>query len=322
MNIRFGILGAARIAPAAIVRPVTANRRTSLAAVASRTPEHARRFAEQHGIPTAHSSMEALLEDDTVDACYIALPNSEHTAWAIRALEAGKHVLVEKPAARNEAEAERLAAAAASADRVCMVGFHNRHHAFFAQVRELLPTIGTLESVTSRFHINLERRDDIRLDYELGGGALMDLGCYELQFLRALIGVEPAVIDAEYVPADDDRVDQRMDAHLQYGTVRASISSALFEPEESQRVHFRGSQGDLIVDGFVLPHRGNRIHLAVPGARHDHHAPTERTTYDDQLTRFIAAIHHDRGFSTTPAESVGIMRDIDAIYLAAGLPLR
>lgn len=322
MNIRFGMLGAATIAPAALVRPVRAHRQTTLGAIASRTPEHAAAFAAEHQIPRVHRRMEDLLADDEIDAVYIALPNSLHTEWAIKALDAGKHVLLEKPAARNEAEAARLAERAARSDRVCMVGFHYRYHELFAEVRELLPAIGTLQSVQTQFHFHLSDRTNIRYNYSLGGGALMDLGCYELHFLRALIAAEPEVLDAEYSPADDDRVDQRMDAKLRFGSVEASISSSFVDPEPSQRAHFRGSEGELIVDGFVKPHEGNRIHVVAPGIRHDHRANMERTTYDEQLARFVSAVHHDREFSTTAAESVALMHDIDAIYLAAGLPLR
>lgn len=328
MNIRIGILGTARIAPEAIVRPASRNRSTTVTAVANRSPERARGFAKTHKIATVHESFQDLLADDDIDAVYISLPNSQHAYWTRRALDAGKHVLVEKPFARNALEAQETAAHAIQSDKVCMVGYHSRMHPMFAEIRELLPRIGTLQSVETKFHIALPDRSDIRYNYELAGGALMDLGCYELHLVRSLLGTEPEVVSATARTGKDARIDERIDAELRFGDVKVNISSSLDESEELgelsevARAHFRGTDGELIIDGFVKPHLGNNIHIVAPGCRHDHQSTTEITSYDAQLSSFVAAIEHGRSFPTTVEDSVALARVMDDIYTAADLPLR
>ncbi len=322
MSIRFGILGAARIAPEALVRPARRNGQVSVEAVASRTRSHAEAFAREHRIPTVHDDMDALLADPDLDAVYIALPNGLHAEWAERALRAGKHVLVEKPVASNADEAAKLEQVAAESSRVCMVGYHYRYHPLMAALREMLPRIGHLQEVETQFHVGLDDRDDIRYDYALAGGALMDLGCYEIHLLRYLTDLEPEVVSATARPADDERIDERMDAELRLLSIRATISSSLREEESVQRAVFKGSDGEIVVEGFVLPQLGNRIHVVAPDLRHDHSVSTSVTSYDGQLQQFVSAVEHDRPFPTTVADSVATMRVIDDVYRAAGLPLR
>src|SRR2546422_5295627 len=126
--LRFGILGAARIAPMALVRPAQRVPEASVLAVAARDPERARRFAARHGIPRVHPSYDALLADPEIDAIYNPLPNALHAPWTIRALAAGKHVLCEKPFAANAAEAGGMARAAERSGRGLMEAFHSRYH--------------------------------------------------------------------------------------------------------------------------------------------------------------------------------------------------
>lgn len=323
-NIRIGILGSARIAPEAIIRPASRHRATSVTAVANRSAERARGFARRHGIARAHESFQALLEDPEVDAVYIALPNSQHAWWARKALAARKHVLVEKPAARNAEEARELAAQAAASDKVCMVAFHNRMHPLFSELRELLPRIGPLQRVETAFHLTAEEvaPDDIRYNFDLAGGALMDLGCYELHLVQSLLDDRAEVVDAKARAAADERIDERMDATVRYGEVEVRISSSFREPEPSMRAHFHGSDGEIVVEGFVKPHLGNRIQINAPGCHNAHEATTATTTYDAQLARFVAAIEHGRDFPCTVEDSVRLAETMDAIYRAAGLPLR
>src|SRR5918996_1556721 len=125
--LRLGILGAAKIAPLAVVRPARRSAEATVTAVAARDPERARRFAAKHGIPTVHETYEKLLADEEIDAVYNPLPNALHARWTIAALEAGKHVLCEKPFASNAAEAEEMAAAAERTGRVLMEAFHYRY---------------------------------------------------------------------------------------------------------------------------------------------------------------------------------------------------
>ena len=146
-----------------------------------------------------HGSYEALLADPSVDAVYNPLPNGLHGRWTIPALEAGKHVLCEKPFTANAAEAETVAAAAAAAPSlVVMEAFHYRYHPLVDRLLEVIhDELGPLQHVATRMCIPLPMRSDIRYQLDLAGGALMDVGCYAIHQLRTLAGAEPEVVSAE-----------------------------------------------------------------------------------------------------------------------------
>src|SRR5215470_5042083 len=151
--LRFGILGAARIAPMALVRPARRVPEATVLAVAARDPGRARQFAARHGIPRVHESYDALLADPEIEAVYNPLPNALHAPWTIRALEAGKHVLCEKPFAASVAEARAMAEAAANTGRFLMEAFHYRYHPLFARLRAILGSgeLGEMRRLEAHF---------------------------------------------------------------------------------------------------------------------------------------------------------------------------
>ena len=197
--LRVGLLSTARINDS-LLEGAAATDAAEVVAVASRTEARAAAYAHERGIPRAHGSYEALLADPEVDAVYVALPNALHAPWSIRALEAGKHVLCEKPLARTAAAAERAFAAADRAGRVLMEAFMWRH---LPQTRTLVElvrdgAIGRLRLVRSAFTFVLDRPEDFRTGPEHEGGALMDVGCYCVSAIRLLAG-EPRRAQAEQV---------------------------------------------------------------------------------------------------------------------------
>lgn len=320
--VRIAILGAAGIAPAAIIRPAAKSPDAEIVAVAARNRDTADAFASQHGIPTVLPDYESALADDSVDAVYIPLPNSLHAPWTIRALRAGKHVLVEKPFANNHAQALEVAEVAAGIDRVCMEAFHYRYHPLWAETKRFLAEIGDVHRAEATFDIHLPDRSNIRYDYELGGGALMDLGCYPLHLLRSLLGTEPEVVDAGYRPAPDARVDEALWAELRFGDVPARLACSLLEDQEVVSATFTGTEGTLHVEGFVKPHEGNSITLTTAAGERSKQFPLDFTSYDAQLQVFVEAVRGGGDVVTGPEDSVATMRAIDAIYEKAGLPLR
>ena len=189
---RIGLLSTAEI-NAAIVGGARASDVAEVVAVASRDEERARAQADALGIGRAHGSYEALLADDEVDAIYVSLPNSMHVEWSIRALQAGKHVLCEKPMSRHPGDVERAFDAADAAGRVLMEGFMWRHTPQARRLEELLPRVGRLRMVRAAFSFPEREPGNIRLDPELEGGALMDVGCYCLSAIRLIAG-EPEVL--------------------------------------------------------------------------------------------------------------------------------
>jgi predicted dehydrogenase len=190
--VRLGIVSTAeinrKVIPGALESP-----EVELVAVASRSQDKADAYARKWGIPKAHGSYEALLEDPEVDAVYISLPNSLHVEWSVRALEAGKHVLCEKPLDRRPAEVERAFDAADGAGRILMEAFMYRHHPQTSKLMQLIDdgAIGDLRLVKSSFSFPLHDRQNVRARPELDGGGLMDVGCYCVSGSR-LLGGEPA----------------------------------------------------------------------------------------------------------------------------------
>lgn len=192
MTLRWGILGAANIAPR-IIEAIRAAGAGTVEAIASRSKERAETFALQHAIPRAFGSYQAMLDCKNIDLVYNPLPNSLHAAWTIRALEAGLPVLCEKPFTTRLRDAQRVAAVARKTKLPVAEAFMYRFHPLWDHVRAVIEggAIGELTTITSRFTFLLDDPASISADPELGGGALMDVGCYCVDLARQLSGSEP-----------------------------------------------------------------------------------------------------------------------------------
>ena len=168
--IRFGVLGAARIVPNALIAPCAEEPRAAIHCIAARDPSRAEQFAKAHSIPVVHSSYFEVIDDPTIDALYNPLPISLHHRWTLEALAAGKHVLCEKSFSANAREAEEMARAATESGRVLMDAFHYRYHPAFRRAREIVAAgrLGRVESVEACFHVPITDPADIRLNYETG----------------------------------------------------------------------------------------------------------------------------------------------------------
>lgn len=322
--LRFGLLGAARIARNGLIDPARRVPGVEVAAIAARDPARAHAFARRYGIPRVHASYAALIADPAVDAIYNPLPNSLHAVWTIRALEAGKHVLCEKPFAANAAEAAQMAAAAESAGRVLMEAFHYRYHPLMARLLAIVQSgeLGAIRHLEASMCTLMLRRGDIRLRYELAGGALMDVGCYAVNLVRALAGAEPEVVRA-HARLHAPKVDREMQADLRFpGGQTGRITCAL---RSRRLVNFsarvEGEQGRLVVANPYLPHLYHHLTVQTAAGKRRERLPGD-TTYTYQLRAFVAAVRESAPFPTTAADAVANMRVIDAVYQAAGLPLR
>jgi predicted dehydrogenase len=321
---RIGILGAARIAPAAVIKPAGSVPEATIASVAARDPAKATAFAAKHGIPTTHSNYDALVGDDEIDAVYNPLPNGLHAAWTTRALEAGKHVLCEKPFTNNADEASEVAAVAARTGKVVVEAFHYRYHPLAARMLEIVASgeLGTIERVETWMCFPLPRFSDIRYQYELGGGALMDAGCYAVHMARLLGRGEPEVVAATAKLHSPD-VDRAMEAHMRFpsgasGHVRCSMwSSSLL----SMGVRVTGSDKVLRVVNPTVPQLYHRLSVKGGGGSRVEHL-SRRATYDYQLEAFCATVLKGAPTLTPPSDSVANMTVIDSIYEAAGMRRR
>jgi predicted dehydrogenase len=325
--IRFGTLGAARIAPAAIVRPARASSEVELIGIAARDRSRAEKFAGKHGIPRVFEDYESLIADPDIDAIYNPLPNGLHAVWTERALAAGKHVLCEKPLTSNAAEAQRVADTAARTDLVVMEAFHYRYHPVAEKMREISQSgeLGALQRIETSMCIPLPMPKDIRYRYDLAGGAVMDVGCYAIHMNRLVAGAEPEVVSATARLAKPD-VDRWMRAELQYPDgPRGTMTCALWSSTPLKiSVKVTGDRGSLSVFNPTGPQMGYRMTVrGGDGSKRRVKVGGARTpTYTYQLEAFAAAVLRDQPVLTPPEDSVANMRVIDAIYEAAGMPAR
>jgi predicted dehydrogenase len=324
---RIGVLGAARIAPAALVRPAHKVFDVEVAAVAARDRPRAVAFAGRHGIPVVHASYEAVLADPMLDAVYVPLPNGLHERWTVAALRAGKHVLCEKPLTSNAAQAREVEAAADETGLVVMEAFHYRYHPLAARMAEVVlgGELGPIRTVETAMCFPLPRFRDIRYDYDLAGGALMDAGCYAVHCLRLLSPAAPAVRSARALPfRRDARVDRAMTAEFDLGAGAAGRIRASLWSSDVLRLGARviGERGTMTVLNYAMPQVFTRFKVTAGGRTRREHFGGD-STYVHQLRAFAAAAGGDRAANLTPpADSVATMTLIDDVYRAAGLPLR
>lgn len=328
MTVRIGLLAAARIAGPAVVEPAASVDGVELTAVAARDLGKARDAADRWGIPTAFGSYEELIGSDAVDAIYIATPASLHRHWAVAALEAGKHLLCEKPLAANAADAQAIADAAAASPLVAMEAFHWRYHPYVGQIREVLDSgaLGRLVRVEAAFNLSesVIPRDDIRWELAIGGGSTMDLGCYPIQWVRFAVGDEPEVVSA-VAECPVEGVDGMLRAELRWASgVTGSIESSMIAEPDQHAAWLRvtGERGTLLANNPLAPQNGGAV-ITVDAESGRRSLEAERsTTYFHQLVAFRDAIEGGAAFPTTIADGVANMAVIDACYRAAGLEPR
>jgi predicted dehydrogenase len=323
-RLTIGCLGAARIAPAALTKPAAANAGVVCAAVAARDPDRARAFASKHDIPKVHETYEALLADDELDAVYNPLPNGLHGVWTRRALDAGKHVLCEKPFTANAAEAQDVADAAAASGLVVMEAFHWRYHPMAARMLEVIASgeLGDVRRIEAALCFPLPMFKDIRYQLALAGGALMDAGCYPVSMVRTLAGAEPTVVQAR-AKLQSPGVDRRMEAELAFddGRTGAILTSMWSSTLLRMRIRVVGTRATMRVFNPTNPHMFNRITVSGSNGRR-HERVRGGPTYGYQLEAFRAAVQQGEPVLTPPTDAVANMTVIDAIYRAAGLEPR
>lgn len=324
MSLRIGVLGAARIAPAALVKPASSHPSVSVAAVAARSLDRAQAFASRYRIPTAYGSYEELLTDPDVDAVYNPLPNGLHGRWTRAALEAGKHVLCEKPFTANASEAREIASLASASDRVVMEAFHYRYHPLALRVEEIVASgeLGRLERVETAVCFPLPKFSDIRYDYDLAGGATMDAGCYAVHMARVFGGETPSVVSAS-ARLRSPRVDRAMTAELRFPSGHTGRVTCSMWSSSVLRISavVTGSRGSVRVVNPLMPQMYHRFGVRIDGVRRTEKFP-RRATYEYQLDAFAAAVSDGAPVKTSAADAVETMTVIDEIYRAAGLPVR
>lgn len=297
---RIGIIGAARIAPEAILAPARQLAGIEVACVGARSKTAARNFALEHNIPDACEGYAPVVAHPNVDLVYVALPISEHCKWAVAAAEAGKHVLVEKSFAMNFAEAEAMVAAGRASGVRVVEAFHYRYHPAFQAFLDLIASgkVGKIQHIDAEFSIAIAAREgEIRHNPTLGGGAMRDLGCYPLHWIGSLVGYNWIDIEvtAKMAPT---AVDETLCAHLTFDSgTTARLRASMTEQEVlKSAIMIEGEGGVLEFTNPLAPHTGASISLDRKKiARFDENSGS---TYLHQLRALHYAVAYDHPLIT------------------------
>ena len=316
-ELNWGVIGTARIAEQTIPS-INATRNNRVVAVASRDLTRARQFADSLEVPVAYGSYEELLLDATVQAVYIPLTNEEHKPWTIKALQAGKHVLVEKPIALNAEEAREMVGVSVDKSLVLMESFNYRYHSRIQKVLETIrkDELGRLRFLHCSFSFLMNNPDDFRLVPAKGGGALYDLGCYCVDFQRLVVGREPQAVQARYYEGGSG-VDLQMQVSLDFGNQIYGSFDVAFNAILQNVARILGTDGVMTLE-WPFSAKGKNVTTIIE--RGD---DVQRINYrgEDTSQRLIEHFYQVVMKKEVPlyplAESVNNMAVIDAIFQSA-----
>ena len=314
-KLRWGLLSTAKI-NAALFKPLAKSKRNTLFAVGSRSEASAQAYALEHDIPRAHGSYEALLADPDVDVIYNSLPNHLHAEWTIKALEAGKHVLCEKPFALTLAEVDAMSAAAQRTGKVLAEAFMYRTHPQTHKVKEIVTgsAFGKILTIKGGFTFTFNRPGNYRLDPAYGGGALWDVGCYPVSYARTMLGLEPLEVFGWQVTAESG-IDEFFSGQLRFpGDILATLSCGMMLGQDSA-LRLWGSQGHIPVpspwfvpeDGEIMLHRKGQAepeHVPV-------HAGAPLYTIEDDTVAASVADRQGPSPCMTWQDTLGNMQTLD-----------
>ena len=317
--LRWGVVSTANIGRAAVIPAIQAAANGRLVAVASRSHDRAAAFAAEHDIPRHHGRYEALLDDPEIDAVYVPLPNSLHREWVVRAAAAGKHVLCEKPLALTEAQCLEMAAAARASGVRLMEAFMYRFHRRTRRVLERIEAgdIGEPRIIRSSFTFRLTRPDNIRWDPDLGGGALMDVGCYCVNVSRTMARAEPVGVQATATWTERG-VDSELVGALRFADGTVAHFDCALTLARNERYEIAGTEGVIEVPQSFLPGTAD-----VPIHLHRGREGTTTETVDGEdeyramVEHFGASVLEGRAFDYPVDEAARNMRVIEGLYRSA-----
>ncbi len=319
-KLRWGILSTAKIAREKVIPAMQASAYCDIVAIASRNRSHAADWAAKLGVPVAHDSYEAMVNDPSIDAVYIPLPNHLHVEWAIKAIQAGKHVLCEKPIALSAEQAQQLLDVAAARPQLkVMEAFMYRFHPQWQCVKELTAEkmIGEVKAIQSFFSYHNTDPLNIRNSKEAGGGALMDIGCYCISISRFLAGEEPTSVLGEMEFDPVFKTDRLTSGILRFSGITSSFTCST-QLMPYQRVNVLGTEGRIEMEiPFNAPHdKITRVWVyGKKGIQEIPFVPVDQYTL--QADAFCRAIIHNEPVPTPLEDALNNMKVIGAVFKSA-----
>jgi predicted dehydrogenase len=324
-TVRWGVLSTAAIGLNKVIPGMQGAELCDVVAIASRDRARAEDAARRLGIPRVHGSYEDLLADPGVDAVYNPLPNHLHAEWTLKAAEAGKHVLCEKPLATTAAEAQEMVDGCRRAGVKLMEAFMYRLHPQWERVREIVASgrLGEVWAVQSQFSYRNVDPQDIRNIPQFGGGGLLDIGCYTINASRMLFGGEPTRVEGSIRRDAQFGTDVLASALLEFGDRHATFTCST-QVESDQRVHVTGTEGRLLVEipFNIPPDRPTRV-LVTAGGDPPVAPDTEvieippADQYGIQGQLFSRAVLDDKDVPTPPEDGVANLRVIEQVLASA-----
>jgi len=322
-KVRWGILSTAKIGTQKVIPAMQRGSFCAVTAIASRNLNTAQAAANELGIATAYGSYDELLQDEDVDAIYNPLPNHLHVPWSIKALEAGKHVLCEKPIGLTSAEGQQLVDAGKAHPHLkLMEAFMYRHHPQWQYARSVVAagTIGSLRSIQSHFSYFNNDANNIRNMADIGGGGLMDIGCYNISLSRFICGAEPMRVVSVVEQDPNFKTDRLASAILQFPDNVTSTFTCSTQLSPWQRVNIFGTQGriEIEIPFNAPPNKPCRTWLQTDGQPQlvEHPACDQYTVQGDLMSQAIL----DNSPVPTPIEdAVTNMKVIEAVQQSAGI---
>lgn len=320
-KLRWGILGCANIAKGSVIPGIQQSQSGEVIAIASRDGQKASETAAKLNIPVAYGSYEQLLADPDVDAVYIPLPNHLHKEWTIKAAEAGKHVLCEKPLALTAAEATEMVDACAWAGVHFAEAFMYRHHPRYQQILDVIQSgeIGELRGIHSTFTFNASgAKGNVRFHREMGGGSIYDIGCYPISVARLIMGVEPEAVTVQaFFSPEHGNVDMMASGLLEFpGHVALTFDCAMWAASRNT-LEILGTTGRIEVpSAFVSRPDGSSNFYVITSERREVEVP-QINQYSAQADEFAAVVLDGAMPKFTSQDAIANMRVIDACLQSA-----
>ncbi len=322
-----GILGTSMISRNGLIIPADSLQNIVIDSIGSRNLIKSLIFSKKYNIPKYCKGYDKLIADPEIDIIYNSLPNGLHTEWNIKSIRSKKHVICEKPIASNSNEALKIKKEFENNKVLLMEAFHYRYHPLFHRINEIIKNdeLGKIQDISAKCLINIRRKSDIRYNFDLGGGSLLDVGCYAINITRTLIKEEPK-IDSAYADIFKDQIDTFFHGELYFPSgIKGIIESSLAnEKKTGSELKIKGNRGTLSCSAPFSPY-GGVIDLRLKNKKSKIEkliTSKQKSTYYFQLVSFLQSINDKKKIETNINDAVKNLKVIDELYKKAGLKPR